>query len=1058
MLWKNAARCNKERQQIASLYLHSEEEVVASLIEKCAFSRGHHDRIQTLAMTLTKKVREESQSVSAVASLVQHYDLSSEEGIVLMCVAEALLRIPDAETEKLLISDKLSGANWEKHLGVSESSFVNASTWGLAISGKILSTPESTSRFKDIWKKMLKKSTEGIIRQAVRRAVKLMSEEFVLGRSLPEAIKRGKRFAQQGYTFSFDMLGEAALTKQDAEIYFKAYANAIEQMAKHVDHSKTIFERPGMSVKLSALWPRYEFLQQESAIAALAQSLKKLALSARDLGIALLVDAEEAERLDMSLEIFQRVFSDPEFAQWEGLGLAVQAYQKRAYPVLEWLIALSEKVGKRVQCRLVKGAYWDTEIKHAQMHGWTNYPVFTRKVSTDISYCACAELMLNNRHAVFAKFATHNAHTVATLLTMLEVSGDTSGVEFQNLQGMGKSLHAQILQRGIPCRIYAPVGHYEDLLPYLVRRLLENGANSSFVNQIANKDVDLESLIESPLDTIARYSTIPHAGIPLPSALFGGRKNSHGVNLSNWTELVNLQSEVLPLLDQTYTAQSTHHDSSKSSAAAGTPVYSPAEKSDIVGHALYANAEDVNLQVERSVQAFSQWNTQSVDSRALAMEAMADLLEENRATLIALLIREAGKVITDALDEIREAVDFCRYYAAQARELMQERCFTGYTGETNVMTIAGRGVFACISPWNFPVAIFVGQVAAALVTGNTVIAKPAEQTSLVASFVVDLFHKAGVSKNVLQLLLGPGTTVGQTLISHTAIAGVVFTGSTSTAKIIQRQLSAKDGAIVPLIAETGGLNVMVADSSALTEQLVADVVESAFGAAGQRCSALRVLLIQEDVADKTIAMLKGALELRTVGHPRYLDTDMGPVIDDAAMKMLRDHESMLSRCATCLYKAPDNHSLSGHYFQPQVHEISDLDLLKKEVFGPILHIKRYKARQLPDLLEQVNRWGYGLTCGVHSRINKTISEVTEKINAGNVYVNRNMIGAVVGLQPFGGSGLSGTGPKAGGPFYLPRFCQETVVSTDTTATGGNASLMALDDLGLSDLDFPSRKS
>jgi RHH-type transcriptional regulator, proline utilization regulon repressor / proline dehydrogenase / delta 1-pyrroline-5-carboxylate dehydrogenase len=1041
MYWKNELNYIESTKKLSDFFTADEPVLIEQMLAKIEYFRTQNGSIHQLAREFTVKMREIEQSQKGMTSLVQHYDLSTEEGIVLMCVAEALLRIPDAETENLLIADKLSSGNWEKHLGQGRNSFVNMTTWGLSVSSKILSTEESTGRFKQIWHNMIKKTSEGFIRQAVKRTIKWMSEEFVLGRTIDEALKKGRGFQKQGYTFSFDMLGEAAMTQNDATRYFMTYADAIEKLARHIDEEKTIFQRPGISVKLSALYPRYEFLQQERAVPELTERLKQLAMRARDLNIALTVDAEEAERLDMSLEIFKRVYCDSEFHQWEGLGLAVQAYQKRAGAVCDWVINLAQQNGRRIQLRLVKGAYWDTEIKRAQMQGWNHFPVYSLKSATDVSYLYCAEKILRAQEYVYPKFATHNAYTVAAILKFVDDHSCGNSIEFQNLQGMGKSLHQQILAKGISCRIYAPVGSYKELLPYLVRRLLENGANTSFVNQLANKELSVDELISSPLVQTEALAQKYNKKIPLPRDIFHGRNNSAGFNFSNFSELALMQEQARNFRSSKYQAYPLNQK--ECSGEAMTTVYNPSYLSDQVGEVFYASDKDVEQAFVRSRAHQKMWRETPVEKRAEILQKFADALEQNRAELVMLLQREAGKVTLDAIDEIREAVDFCRYYALEACIKCVPHEFKGYTGESNIMTMEPRGTVVCISPWNFPVAIFVGQIVAALVVGNTVVAKPAEQTSLLAARVVELLYAVGLPCGVLSVLPGLGDKVGAAIVQHPDVAAVIFTGSTETAHAIQLSLSKKKGPITPVIAETGGLNVMIADSTALLEQLTRDAVTSAFGSAGQRCSALRVLFVQEDIADAAITMISGAMALLNVGTPEHLCSDIGPVIDEEARSQLCDHLRYLDQHAKQLFAGTFSADLEGHYFAPHLYEISDLSILKREVFGPILHVIRFKRSNIERMIDQINAMGYGLTFGIHSRIDSFVKHVTEAVSAGNVYVNRNTIGAVVGLQPFGGCGLSGTGPKAGGPHYLSRLCYEKLVSNDITATGGNATLMTL---------------
>lgn len=1034
------------RAAMTEAYRMNETDCVNALIDSLNFSDQTESTITQLAHSLVESVRKKESNKTGIEALMMYYDLSNEEGVMLMCLAEALLRVPDTDTKDLLIRDKLTSANWKKHIGESESSFVNMATWGLAMTGKILDTDKDSGYFYKMWQGLLRKSGEPAIRQAVKQAVKVMSHQFVIGRTIGEAIDRSKSYNEQGYVFSYDMLGEVARTQDDADRYFAAYENAIEVIGEKGD-KKDLINGPSISVKLSALYPRYEFNQQEKAIPILTQRLKALALKAKAAGISLTVDAEEADRLEMSLEIIKAVFDDHAFDTWEGLGLAVQAYQKRAFPLIQWLIDLAKNKQKRIQVRLVKGAYWDSEIKVSQEGGFDGYPVFTRKSSTDLSYIACAKRMLSAQDAIYPQFATHNAYSVAAILTVVKAADAPLDFEFQNLQGMGKSLHDQIVSKNamnLRCRIYAPVGNHEDLLPYLVRRLLENGANSSFVNQIVDPNVPIEKLVESPIKATRAFDSIPNNRIPLPKAIYGdARMNSNGLDFSNHAELETLHKELQAFQDRDWTAVPRDHRVLASDQK--EVITSPYNREHVVGEAVWASAEDADSAISAAKAAFDAWNHKSVEERAAILDKAGDLLEEHRTELLCLAVKEAGKVFLDAVAEVREAVDFCRYYADQSVKVMAPQVMPGPTGESNVLSMHGRGVLVCISPWNFPIAIFAGQVAAALVTGNCVIAKPAEQTPLVAARVVELFHEAGVPTDVLQLLPGLGEVVGRALTSDERIDGVIFTGSTDTAKAIQLALAQRKGAIAPLIAETGGMNAMIVDSSALPEQLVLDVVQSAFGSAGQRCSALRVLFLQDDIADHVIEMLKGAMQELSVDNPELLSTDVGPVIDVDAQKVLQAHIDTMHKEAEVIYEVPlDASTQQGHFIAPVAFLLPELSLLKREVFGPVLHVVRFKQSELNSVIDQINALGYGLTFGIQSRIDDTIEHVANKINVGNVYVNRNMIGAVVGVQPFGGSGLSGTGPKAGGPHYLSRLCHEKTVTINTAAVGGNASLMAME--------------
>lgn len=1033
-----------EQKKITDYYYADETVCVDALVAKLhALSEKHRD-IQLIATDLVDTVRSDKGGQTSVEALMSEYDLSSEEGTVLMCLAEALLRIPDKQTEDLLIKDKLTGADWEKHIGASESTFVNLTTRSLSLGGKVLADQSNSNIFKKAWYGLVSRCGEPVIREAIRRSMKIMSEHFVLGRTIDEAIKNAKPLSKMGYLFSFDMLGEMAKTQEQADHYFSAYQNAIKIMGESIAN-KNGFQSPSISIKLSALHPRYEFAKREMVVPFLIDRLKTLAIQAKKAGIYVTVDAEEAFRLEMSLDIFASVFSDPAFADWEGLGLAVQAYQKRAYFVLDYLIVLARSKKKRICVRLVKGAYWDTEIKMAQVGGFPNYPVFTRKVSTDISYLACAQLMLTAQDAIYPQFATHNAYTVAAILWMTQ--DKRYQFEFQNLQGMGKPLHNVLVtseKYHAASRIYAPVGQHQDLLPYLVRRLLENGANTSFVHQIANPAIPVPVLTQSPLEKLRTYSQIPNAKIPLPSNIYPNQhKNSRGFDVTQIDALSELINGMQPFEHHQWHATPLHQKLNESQAR---KVLSPNDSHDVVGLVQLAEANEVDIALIKSQTAFFAWDQLGVEKRAAILEKTADLMENAQAELFALLIREAGKFFPDAIAEVREAVDFCRYYAKIARTLLSSENLPGPTGESNTLRMHGLGTILCVSPWNFPLAIFTGQIAASLVTGNCVIAKPAAQTPLIAARAIELFHEAGVPQAVLQLMPGSGSKIGNALIADERSSGVLFTGSTETAKTIQLTLANRAGAIVPLIAETGGINAMIVDSSALLEQVVGDVMTSAFGSAGQRCSALRVVFVQDDIADDFVAMLHGAMQTWRVGHSADLATDVGPVIDSSAQKTLQSHIDEMHQKAKFIAQMQfSNTARQGAFIAPIAFEIPTLSILQKEVFGPVLHVLRFKRKELHHMIDQINALGYGLTFGIQSRIDSTIDEIQKHIKTGNIYVNRNMIGAVVGVQPFGGCGLSGTGPKAGGPHYLLRLCRESTMTINTTAMGGNAQLLAAED-------------
>jgi len=1043
---------------ITAAWLRDEREHIRALLSELGDDPGEHAAVQALAVSLVEDVRIKAEDQGAIEAFMRQYDLSSEEGVLLMCVAEALLRIPDQETADRLIRDKLGDADWKKHLGASDSLFVNASTWGLMLTGKMVALSEETRRnFAGAMRRVVGRAGEPVIRLAVRQAMRIMGHQFVMGRTIEEALKRSRRGDQAAYRYSFDMLGESALTSRDAERYFEAYRRAILAIGAGGPYPD-VFAAPSISVKLSALHPRYEVGKRARVMAELVPKVLSLAQLAKAQGIGFTIDAEEAERLELSLEVIAEVYADPGLAGWQGYGLAVQAYQKRAPFVLDFLAGLARKHGRRMPVRLVKGAYWDAEIKRAQVEGHAGFPVFTRKPNTDVSYLACAQRMLAATDAFYPMFATHNAHTIAAISRMARrllpaTQGQARGApayEFQRLHGMGKDLYDGVIaseRLNLPCRVYAPVGSHEDLLPYLVRRLLENGANTSFVNKITDARVSPAELVADPVRTVAAFASIPHPKIPPPVALFfdgDGRKNSMGVNLANQADLRALAARIHAASAPLKAAPLV--PGARSSGPL-TAVTSPADRRVTVGEWQAADASTVELAMQNALSAQPDWDRLPVASRAAILEHAADQIEAQLPEFIALCTREAGKTITDGIAEVREAVDFLRYYAAQGRRLLaQPEKLPGPTGESNELYLAGRGVFVCISPWNFPLAIFIGQIAAALITGNSVIAKPAEQTTLVGYAAVKLLHAAGVPEAALQYLPGDGATVGAALTRDPRVAGVVFTGSTETARAINRAMAARDAAIGVLIAETGGQNALIADSSALPEQLVKDAVSAAFGSAGQRCSAARVLFVQRDIADRVIELLAGAMDELSVGDPGSLATDVGPVIDTEALAVLEAHAARMSTEARLIKQvALPADCAHGSYFAPRAYEIAALDQLKREVFGPVLHVLRFDGERIDEVIDAINATGYGLTLGVHSRINETIERISRRARVGNCYVNRNQIGAVVGVQPFGGEGLSGTGPKAGGPHYLLRFVTERTLTVNTTAAGGNASLLTIGD-------------
>jgi RHH-type proline utilization regulon transcriptional repressor/proline dehydrogenase/delta 1-pyrroline-5-carboxylate dehydrogenase len=961
------------------------------------------------ARTMVLRIRRENSSHGGVDALLSEYSLSTAEGVVLMCLAEALLRVPDKGTQDELIRDKLSQGKWAPHLGNSESLFVNASAWGLMFTGSMVGYADKRKQeHLGILKKTLGRLGEPVIRRAMNIAMKVMGKQFVMGETIEDAVDRAEEKEKKGYVFSYDMLGEGARTAKDAKRYYDSYAHAIKIIGKAAK-GRGPKRSPGISVKLSAIHPHFDFLKQDTIVDEISTKLKALCLMAKEYDIGLTVDAEESERLEVSMDIIERVFSDPDLGDWTGFGIAVQSYQKRAIFVIEWLRELTQRVGKIMMVRLVKGAYWDTEIKHTQQMGAEEFPVFTRKSSTDVSYHACANRLLAYRDTIYPQFATHNAYTASVIL---ELAGDDKvNFEFQCLHGMGDTLYDQIVtEDNIQCRVYAPVGEHEDLLAYLVRRLLENGANSSFVNAIVDDEKEVEELLGDPVEHTQRLRHLKNDQIRMPHALFGDeRQNSKGQDLYDINHLTNTKLN----LDKWFAShmQQLSQVPNKDSL---TAVINPANHDEVVGYHHFDSQSAMIEKLDAADKAFETWSQTPVEERAQVLKATADILERHMDELIGICIKEAGKTAQDGIDEVREAVDFCRYYAARAVELDPDN------------RLAPRGVILCISPWNFPLAIFLGQVAAAIVTGNTVMAKPAEQTGLIAKRAVELMHAVGLPKDVVQLIVAKGSDVGEALLPDTRIQGVMFTGSTATGTLISQKLAERGVGQVPLIAETGGQNCMIVDSTALPEQVVDDVITSGFQSAGQRCSALRVLYVQEDIADDLIEMLIGALKELTVGDPQWLATDIGPVIDKKALDSLNKHVSSMEdkKGAKLLYQCKVDEKLNGTFFAPRLYELDNINVLEREVFGPCVHIIRFDGKKINEVVEQINGTGFGLTMGIHTRIEQRAHELAKLSNAGNVYINRNMIGAIVGVQPFGGRGLSGTGPKAGGPNYLPRLMVE----------------------------------
>ncbi|WP_199798665.1 bifunctional proline dehydrogenase/L-glutamate gamma-semialdehyde dehydrogenase PutA [Erythrobacter sp. HKB08] len=1032
-----------DRTAIRLAYRQEEEACIEERLRQAAPVAKLHDETQPLAEALIERAREDK--ATGIDAFLHQFGLDTEEGIALMCLAEALLRVPDSPTADALIRDKIGDIDWSEHLGESSSTFVNAATFSLMLTGEVLERPEEHQRgMGRTLRGAMNRLGEPVIRKATLQAMKILGGQFVFGRTIDEALKRAAPERKQGLTHSFDMLGEAAMTMRDAERYRLSYERAIERVARAAQGG--IERSPGISVKLSALYPKYDFYHRDAAVAHLVRVVKELALAARDADVHFTIDAEEAERLEVSLDVIEALAADDELFQggWAGFGLAIQAYSKRAAPLCDWTVKLARRFDRRFMVRLVKGAYWDTEIKLSQVGGYTDYPVFTRKVATDVSYLACAAKLLDAPDTIYPAFATHNAYTVAAIKSLVAERNYDAPFEFQRLHGMGEDIYGALAQMErndrTPVRIYAPVGNHKDLLAYLVRRLLENGANSSFVNRMADADVPASELATDPVAELAALEPRRNPNIPLPADIFPNRRNSAGIDLAD-----PLVRE--PLLDRLAELDSVHWHAEPTflsdEEGETAPINKPQDLSDEVGTRRDSTPAEVEYAIGKALEIQPGWNRLGGERRALLLEEAADMFEAHTDEFLSLCQREAGKTLLDAVLELREAVDFLRYYAGEARRLFSEPLILpGPTGEENRMSLAGRGVFATISPWNFPLAIFIGPAAAALAAGNTVVAKPAEQTPLIAALAVKLCHEAGIPQEVFQLLPGAGD-VGQWITSDPRIAGVAFTGSTETAQAINRSLAAREGPIATFIAETGGQNAMIVDSSALPEQVTRDVVASAFQSAGQRCSALRMLYLQDDIADEMIEMIKGAFETLEIGDPSVLKTDVGPVIDPDAKAALERHVARRKKAGRTVWRRKLHRGANaGCFVAPTIIELDSILDLKRENFGPVLHIARFKGEDLGKVVDDINATGYGLTLGLHSRIDAVRAYVESRARVGNFYVNRNQIGAVVESQPFGGDGLSGTGPKAGGPHYVARFASERVVSIDTTAAGGNASLLA----------------
>ncbi|WP_370461855.1 trifunctional transcriptional regulator/proline dehydrogenase/L-glutamate gamma-semialdehyde dehydrogenase [Pantoea sp. Nvir] len=1018
------------RATITSAWCHPETDAIPILLEQARLSRSQAEKTYELAYNLVDKLRQKKWATGRagiVQSLLQEFPLSSEEGVALMCLAEALLRIPDKDTRDAIIRDKISNGNWQSHLGRSSSPFVNAATYGLFFTRRFISNDKTN--LSHSLNLIIDNFCKPFIRKGFDVAIRLMGEQFVTGENIAEALANARKLEAKGFRYSYDMLGEAAMTASDAKAYLVSYQQAIHAIGK-ASKGRGIYEGPGISIKLSALHPRYSRSQYERVMEELYPLLKSLTLQARSYDIGINIDAEEADRLELSLDLLEKLCFEPELEGWNGIGFVIQAYMKRCPFVIDWLIDLAQRCHRRLMIRLVKGAYWDSEIKRAQEQGLENYPVYTRKVYTDISYLACARKLLSVPNLIYPQFATHNAHTLATIYQMAGNNYYLGQYEFQCLHGMGEPLYQQIVGKvedgklNRPCRIYAPVGTHETLLAYLVRRLLENGANTSFVNQLADTSLPIDDIVADPVSAVEKLSAsegiigLPHPKIPLPRDLYGTvRRNSIGINMANEHNLAKLSSSLLNSATQSWLAQPII-DSELISYGETSSVINPAVLSDIVGQVREASEAEISLALDAAVNAGSIWFAIPPTERAEILDRAAQHMEASMNQLIAILVREAGKTYNNSIAEVREAVDFLRYYASIVRNNFDNA------------THRPLGPVVCISPWNFPLAIFTGQIAAALAVGNSVLAKPAEQTPLIAAQAVQILLDAGIPSGVLQLLPGKGETVGMQLTCDPRVRGVMFTGSTTVATLLHRTLAGRlnpQGCPIPLIAETGGLNAMIIDSSALTEQAVVDILASAFDSAGQRCSALRLLCLQEDVADHILKMLRGAIAEYRMGNPEHLSTDIGPVIDAEAKSNIKFHIQAMLNKGNVVYQAVQENLKdrigwqNGTFIKPTLIELERIRDLEKEIFGPVLHVVRYARDALPQLIEQINATGYGLTLGVHTRINETLAKVIGKAKVGNMYVNRNMVGAVVGVQPFGGEGLSGTGPKAGGPLYLYRL-------------------------------------
>ena len=1034
---------NNIRKILNEDYRKDEYLILKKLISSLNFSEKQLLDIEKKAYFITKEVQNILLKRNFIDSFIQKYSLSTKEGISLMCLSEALLRIPDNKTIDEFIDDKINSIDWLSNINKNNSVFTNITLFSLLVTGKILKNKYEINSIKRILLSLLKRSSIPFIRKVILYFIKFIGNKFILGNNIQEAINKSQKKSFSKYKYSYDMLGESAKTYQDAEKYFNLYKNSVEHLGK-IAYYKDIYKNPNISIKISALHPRYEFLKKKEVFNDILKKIKILCLKCKEYNISLTIDAEESDRLDFSLDLFEKIFSDKEFNNWEGLGIVVQAYQKRAISTIEWLKQLSIFKNKKMFLRLVKGAYWDYEIKNSQISGVENYPVFTKKCYTDVSYLACVKKILSCK-LIYPQFATHNIRTIFETLEIF--NNEDRYYEFQCLNGMGFDVYNTILKYypNIIVRNYAPVGVYKNLLGYLVRRILENAANTSFINQISNKEIQIKDIIYNPIKKSLEYNMKKNNNIVLPENIYKDRKNSSNIDVHNPSELQKLLNN-LGIFHKKYYDYSCKESNTNNIHEQ----FSPFNHNKKLGKINFISKDEINNQFEKSNAAYKIWNNKSLEHRCNIVNSIGDIIEKYREELIFLLINEAGKTLIDALDEIRESIDFCRYYSTIARKILKNTILPSPTGESNILKMHGRGVMLCISPWNFPLAIFIGQITSALVSGNSVIAKPALQTSLIAKKMVSLINKFSIiEENTLQICLGKSSNISETLLNNKYLSGVIFTGSNTSAKNINRTLSLREGAILPIIAETGGQNAMIVDSTALPEQVIDDVVKSAFYSSGQRCSSLRVLYIQEDISEDIINMIIGAMKTLTIGDPNNINTDIGPIIDKNLQKTLFDHikyldlhskkeVNMLFKCDLLTKNIKEN-----NFFPPYLYKINNIKILKKEVFGPILHIIEYKKSEINKVIESINNTGYGLTFGIHSRIKNNIDYITKKINVGNIYINKHITGAVVESQPFGGEGLSGTGPKAGGPNYLLRMCKERVYSENLTAIGGNIDLMSM---------------